>query len=329
MGGDQPPQRTRGPHPRRPKGRPRHDQLPFPAELHRRSPSTPARCHERAGQPGDRQVVRTIRSQKTSTPTRRRRQRSRRSQTPSERSRHAQDRRRDRGARDELVRLEAENTGKPADRVGGDPPMSTSSGSSPVRRGSSRASRPGVRRAHGRIRREPIGVVGQVTPWNYPMMMASGRSVRRSRPATPSSSSRATTTPETTLLLAEIVAKHAGGHPQRHHRRPGHRTGARQPDPRLVAITGSVRAGMQVRARATSSSGSTGSVAAPVVVFDDADIGPLSPTSARPDASTRVRLPRHQSSSPRAPTTTSSRRCRSRQAGQVSLPDDDTPCSAR
>ena len=43
------------------------------------------------------------------------------------------------------------------------------------------------------IRREPIGVVGQVTPWNYPMMMADLEVRARPSPrATPSSSSRAT-----------------------------------------------------------------------------------------------------------------------------------------
>ncbi len=34
------------------------------------------------------------------------------------------------------------------------------------------------------IRREPIGVVGQITPWNYPLLMASGRSARRCPPVT-------------------------------------------------------------------------------------------------------------------------------------------------
>ena len=38
------------------------------------------------------------------------------------------------------------------------------------------------------IRREPVGVVGQIAPWNYPLMMAVWKP-RRSRPATPSFSS--------------------------------------------------------------------------------------------------------------------------------------------
>ncbi len=40
------------------------------------------------------------------------------------------------------------------------------------------------------IRREPVGVVGQITPWNYPLLWPSGRSDRRWPPATRSCSSR-------------------------------------------------------------------------------------------------------------------------------------------
>ena len=37
------------------------------------------------------------------------------------------------------------------------------------------------------IRREPIGVVASIAPWNYPICMAAGSSGRRWRPATRSS----------------------------------------------------------------------------------------------------------------------------------------------
>ncbi len=56
------------------------------------------------------------------------------------------------------------------------------------------------------IRREPIGVSGQVTPWNYPMMMA----MWKIAPALAAGNSvvlkPSDTTPETTLLLAELAA---------------------------------------------------------------------------------------------------------------------------
>src|ERR1700712_604923 len=57
------------------------------------------------------------------------------------------------------------------------------------------------------IRREPVGVVGQVTPWNYPMMMA----VWKIGPALAAGNTvvlkPSDTTPETTLLMAEIASE--------------------------------------------------------------------------------------------------------------------------
>ncbi len=41
---------------------------------------------------------------------------------------------------------------------------------------------------HIQTRREPYGVVGQVVPWNFPLLLAAGNSHRHSPPATPSSS---------------------------------------------------------------------------------------------------------------------------------------------
>ena len=84
------------------------------------------------------------------------------------------------------------------------------------------------------IRREPIGVCAQVTPWNYPLMMA----VWKIGPALAAGNTvvlkPSDTTPVSTLLLAEIAA---GVLParrvQRDLRRPGHRACAgRAPDSR-------------------------------------------------------------------------------------------------
>lgn len=126
------------------------------------------------------------------------------------------------------------------------------------------------------IRREPIGVIGQVTPWNYPMMMA----VWKFAPALAAGNcvvlKPADTTPETTLLLAEIVAEHtpAGVLNVVTGDRDTGRMLVQHPTPQMVAITGSVRAGMEVAATAASDvkrvhlelGGN-----APVIVFDDAD----------------------------------------------------------
>jgi betaine-aldehyde dehydrogenase len=127
------------------------------------------------------------------------------------------------------------------------------------------------------IRREPIGVVGQVTPWNYPLNMA----VWKFAPAIAAGNTTvlkpSDTTPSSTLFLAEVAAEFL----------PkgvlnvitGDRTtGAAMIEnriPQMVSITGSVRAGMEV---AKSAANDLKRVhlelggKAPVIVFDDADI---------------------------------------------------------
>jgi betaine-aldehyde dehydrogenase len=127
------------------------------------------------------------------------------------------------------------------------------------------------------VRREPIGVVGQVTPWNYPLNMA----VWKFAPALAAGNTTvlkpSDTTPLSTLLLAEVAAEFLP---------PGvlnvvtgdRSTGAAMtadPIPQLISITGSVRAGMEV-ARAASFDLKRVHLElggkAPVIVFDDADI---------------------------------------------------------
>jgi len=127
------------------------------------------------------------------------------------------------------------------------------------------------------VRREPIGVVGQVTPWNYPLNMA----VWKFAPAVAAGNTTvlkpSDTTPQSTLLLAEICAQHLPSGVV--NVVTGDRsTGAAMIDhavPQLVSITGSVRAGMEV-AKAASSDLKRVHLElggkAPVVVFDDADI---------------------------------------------------------
>ena len=127
------------------------------------------------------------------------------------------------------------------------------------------------------IRREPIGVIGQVTPWNYPLNMA----VWKFAPALAAGNTTvlkpSDTTPSATLFLAEIAAEFlpkgvlnvitgdrtTGGAMIAH------------PIPQMVSITGSVRAGMEVaKAAATDLKRVHLELGgkAPVIVFDDADI---------------------------------------------------------
>ena len=127
------------------------------------------------------------------------------------------------------------------------------------------------------VRREPVGVVGQVAPWNYPMMMA----VWKFAPALAAGNAvvlkPSDTTPVSTLLLAEIASEFlpAGVFNVICGDRDTGRALVSHPSPAMVAITGSVRAGMQV---AESASSDLKRVhlelggKAPVVVFDDADL---------------------------------------------------------
>ncbi|MFC4050944.1 gamma-aminobutyraldehyde dehydrogenase [Actinomadura syzygii] len=127
------------------------------------------------------------------------------------------------------------------------------------------------------IRREPIGVCAQVTPWNYPMMMA----VWKIGPALATGNTvvlkPSETTPASTLLLAEIAAEFLP--PGVFNVICGDRDAGRalveHPTPQMVSITGSVRAGMEVAASAAKDLKRVHlelGGKAPVVVFDDADV---------------------------------------------------------
>jgi betaine-aldehyde dehydrogenase len=114
------------------------------------------------------------------------------------------------------------------------------------------------------VRREPIGVCAQVTPWNYPLMMA----VWKFAPAIAAGN---------TVVLAEMAAEFLPpgvfnvvcGDRDTGRALVAHRT------PQMVSITGSTRAGMEVAAAAVSDLKRTHlelGGKAPVVVFDDADL---------------------------------------------------------
>lgn len=127
------------------------------------------------------------------------------------------------------------------------------------------------------IRREPIGVCAQVTPWNYPLMMA----VWKIGPALAAGNTvvlkPSDTTPASTLLLAEIASEFfpPGVFNVITGDRDTGRELVRHPVPAMVSITGSVRAGTEV-ARAAADDLKRVHLElggkAPVVVFDDADV---------------------------------------------------------
>ncbi|MGH9064011.1 MAG: gamma-aminobutyraldehyde dehydrogenase [Acidimicrobiales bacterium] len=181
----------------------------------------------------------------------------------------------------ELVEAECRNTGKPAALAASEevPPMVDQirffAGAARVLEGRSAGEYLAGHTSF--VRREPVGVCAQVTPWNYPMMMA----VWKLAPAIAAGNTvvlkPSDTTPVSTLLLAEIAA---GILP------PGvlnvicgdrdtGRALVAHPTPRMVSVTGSVRAGREV---AVAAAGDLKRVhlelggKAPVVVFDDVDV---------------------------------------------------------
>ncbi|WP_283134244.1 aminobutyraldehyde dehydrogenase [Rhizohabitans arisaemae] len=182
---------------------------------------------------------------------------------------------------EEIVEAECKNTGKPRGLTMSDevPPMVDNirffAAASRILEG--KATGEYLADHTSSIRREPIGVVGQVTPWNYPMMMA----VWKFAPAIAAGNTvvlkPSETTPVSTLLLAEIAAEFFP--PGVFNVICGDRDTGRaltaHPVPQMLALTGSVRAGMEV-ARAAAADLKRVHLElggkAPVVVFDDADV---------------------------------------------------------
>src|SRR5205085_2127204 len=141
-----------------------------------------------------------------------------------------------------------------------------------------------VRGATSMIRREPIGVCAQITPWNYPLMMAAWKMAPALAAGNTVVLKPSEITPLTTLRLAEIaseifppgVINIVSGH--------GDPVGAAlsaHPRVRFISITGSIASGKKVAAAA---SGNLKRVhlelggKAPVIVFDDADIEAVTET---------------------------------------------------
>jgi betaine-aldehyde dehydrogenase len=127
------------------------------------------------------------------------------------------------------------------------------------------------------VRREPIGVCAQVTPWNYPLMMA----IWKIAPALAAGNSivlkPSDTTPASTLLLAEVAGEFLP--PGVFNVIAGDRDTGRalvsHDIPQMVSITGSVRAGREVAQAAAADLKRVHlelGGKAPVIVFDDADI---------------------------------------------------------
>jgi betaine-aldehyde dehydrogenase len=136
------------------------------------------------------------------------------------------------------------------------------------------------------IRREPVGVIGQITPWNYPLMMA----VWKIGPALAAGNTvvlkPAESTPLTTLKLAEYAAEILPpgvlnvitGHGD-----PAGQALVTHADVDMVSLTGSVDTGKWIARNAADSLKRVHlelGGKAPVVVFDDVDMATAMETIA-------------------------------------------------
>ncbi len=182
---------------------------------------------------------------------------------------------------EEVIAIECENTGKPISLTTSEevPPMVDQirffAGAARNLEGKSAGEyMPGMT---SMIRREPVGVIGQVTPWNYPMMMA----VWKWAPAIAAGNTvvlkPSDTTPASTVWMANLMAEFlpAGVFNVVCGERETGASLVNHARPDMVSITGSVGAGIQV---AESAAKQVKRVhlelggKAPVVVFADADL---------------------------------------------------------
>ncbi|TGM05236.1 gamma-aminobutyraldehyde dehydrogenase [Leptospira jelokensis] len=128
------------------------------------------------------------------------------------------------------------------------------------------------------LRREPVGVVGQIAPWNYPLLMA----VWKFGPALAAGCTvilkPAPGTPITTLMLAELTKKAGIPDGVINIVTGGNATGqaiADHPLVRMVSLTGSTGTGKNIMKSASDSLKRVHlelGGKAPLVVFDDVDI---------------------------------------------------------
>jgi betaine-aldehyde dehydrogenase len=182
-----------------------------------------------------------------------------------------------------FARVESENTGKPYQAVslGGDIPFAVDN---------LRFFAAAARDTHGNrageyatgytsiFRREPVGVVGQIAPWNYPLMMAAWKIGPALAAGCTIVLKPAPTTPLTTLMLGELIAE--AGIPEGvvNIVTGGNATGqaiVEHPDVRMVSLTGSTNTGKKIMQTAADTLKRVHlelGGKAPFIIFDDADV---------------------------------------------------------
>ena len=183
---------------------------------------------------------------------------------------------------EELAKIESENTGKPYAYVslGGDIPFAVDN----LRFFASAA-----RDTHGShagefmtgytsiYRREPVGVVGQIAPWNYPLMMAAWKIGPALAAGCTIVLKPAPGTPLTSLLLGEIIKEAGIPDGVVNIISGGNDAGqaiVEHPDVRMVSLTGSTGTGKKIMKTAADTLKRVHlelGGKAPFIVFDDSD----------------------------------------------------------
>jgi betaine-aldehyde dehydrogenase len=190
-----------------------------------------------------------------------------------------------------FAKVESDNTGKPYQLVslGGDLPFGVDN---------LRFFAAAARDTHGYsageyakgytsiYRREPVGVVAQIAPWNYPLLMA----IWKIGPALAAGCTiilkPAPTTPLTTLLLGELIAEAGIPDGVVNIISGGNDAGqalVEHPEVRMVSLTGSVGTGKKIMKTAADTLKRVHlelGGKAPFIVFDDVDIAAVSGTAA-------------------------------------------------
>jgi 1-pyrroline dehydrogenase len=182
---------------------------------------------------------------------------------------------------DGLAELESRNTGKPSGLAADDIAATVDTFrfmAGAVRTLTGAAAGEYVEGTTSTLAREPVGVVGAITPWNYPLLMAAWKLGPILAAGNTCVLKPSEQTPLTTLRLAELVTDILPPGVLNVVTGDGAVVGAAiatHPDVDLVALTGSVRAGQAVAAAAATTLKRVHlelGGKAPVLVFADADL---------------------------------------------------------
>src|SRR5437763_12840468 len=181
---------------------------------------------------------------------------------------------------EELAQLESLNVGKPLSYARDEMPVSADNirffaGAARLLEG--KAAGEYMRGYTSMLRREPVGIVAGIAPWNYPLMMA----VWKMGPALAAGNVQivkpSEQTPLTTLRFAQLAAEILPPGVLNVITGDGEPVGAglvRPPDVRMVSLTGDVATGKEIARTAADTLKRVHlelGGKAPVIVFDDAD----------------------------------------------------------